>query len=73
MTFEVFAQALVPVFEDAVLTPETPFRDLPSWSSLAGLSLMAVVSDEFDVLLSGNDIRSATTLGELFEIINKKL
>ncbi|MCR5183888.1 MAG: hypothetical protein K6B46_04215 [Opitutales bacterium] len=72
MTFEKFSAALSPIFEGAFLEPSTRFRELPSWGSLAGLSMIAVIDDEFGVLLSGNDIRSADTAGELFELAVKK-
>ncbi len=62
-------------FEDteaSVFTPETKFRELEEWSSLIGLSVIAMVDEEYDVTLKGNDIKAANTVGELFEIVKNK-
>lgn len=62
-------------FEDTdanVFTPETKFRELDEWSSLTALSILAMVDEEYDVQLKGEDMRKANTLGELFEIVKEK-
>lgn len=62
-------------FEDtdvSVFTPETKFRELDEWSSLTALSILAMVDEEYDVQLKGEDMRKANTLGELFEIVKEK-
>ena len=38
----------------SVFTPATKYHDLEEWSSLIGLSVMAMVDDEYDVMLKGN-------------------
>jgi acyl carrier protein len=58
--------------EKGSLTAETKFHDLDEWSSLLGLSIIAMVDDEYDVQLKGDDIRNASTIGELFQIIESK-
>ena len=45
-----------------VLTPETEFRQLDDWSSLAALSIIAMVDEEF---------KNAKTIQDLFDQINK--
>lgn len=51
---------------------ETKFRDLNEWSSLIGLSVIAMIDDEFDVTMRGEDMRKANTVEELFEIVKSK-
>lgn len=68
---EKFAEA-VEVENPEALTPETNFRDLEEWSSLAALSIIALADEEFDVELSGNEMRKANTIQELFDIISNK-
>lgn len=68
---EKFAEA-VEVQAPANLTPETNFRDIDEWSSLAALSVIALADEEFDVELSGNEMRKANTIQELFDIISNK-
>lgn len=57
----------------SVFTPETRFRDLEEWSSLIGLSVIAMVDEEYDVTLKGNDIKMANTIQDLYEIVKSKL
>lgn len=63
-------------FEDteaSVFTPETKFRELEEWSSLIGLSVIAMVDEEYDVTLKGNDIKAANTIQDLYETVKAKL
>lgn len=59
--------------EASVFTPETRFRDLEEWSSIIGLSVIAMVDEEYDVALKGADMKAANTIGELYEIVKNKL
>lgn len=59
--------------EASVFTPETKFRKLEEWSSLIALSIIAMVDEEYDVTLKGDDMRSAETVEDLFNIVNGKL
>lgn len=55
------------------LSAETRFRELPEWNSLLALSLIALVEDEYDVLLKSADVRGSVTLGELADVVAKQL
>ena len=55
------------------LSAETRFRELPDWSSLAALTIIAMIDDEYDIVLKGEEMRSAKTIGELFNIVVSKL
>lgn len=69
--YEKFAEALD--MEDySGLTPETYFRELDEWSSLAALSVIAMADDEFEVELSGTELRSVETIQELYDLISSK-
>lgn len=54
------------------LTPETTFKELDSWSSLIALSVIAMVDDEYDVILKGDDIRNSKTIEDLFNIVKSR-
>lgn len=54
------------------LSLNTEFKELDDWSSLVALSIIAMADEEYDVLLSGNDIRAAKTLGDLLNLIKEK-
>lgn len=69
-----FIQKLGDVFEDTdlnTLKPETKFRDLPEWSSLSALSLIAVADEEFGKEISGSDIKNAQTIQDLYNLLSK--
>ncbi len=57
----------------SAFTPETEFRELDEWSSLIALSVIAMVDEEYDVLLKGDDMRAANTIDELYQIVKGKL
>lgn len=55
-----------------LFTPSTKFKELDEWSSLAALSIIAMVDDEYDVIIKGNDIINSDTIQDLFDIVEKK-
>lgn len=54
-------------------TSETVFKELDEWSSLTALSIIAMVDDEYDVKLKGDDIRNSVTIKDLFDIVKSKM
>ena len=56
----------------SVFTKDTVFKELDEWSSLLALSIIAMVDEEYGVALKGDDIRSANTIEDLFEIVKSK-
>lgn len=56
----------------SVFTAETKFHDLDEWSSLIALSIIAMVDEEYDVTLKGNDIKDAQTVEDLFNTVKAK-
>lgn len=59
--------------EESVFTAETKFRELDEWSSLLALSIIAMVDEEYDVQLKGDEMRSANTIQELFNLVESKI
>lgn len=53
-------------------TAETKFHDLEEWSSLIALSIIAMVDEEYDIALKGDDIRLAVTIEDLFNTVKSK-
>lgn len=56
----------------SVFTPETKFKELEEWSSLIALSVIAMVDEEYDVTLKGDDIRKSNTIEDLFNAVKAK-
>ena len=52
---------------------ETVFHELDEWSSLIGLSVIAMVDEEFDVALKGDDVKNAVTVEDLYKNAIAKL
>jgi acyl carrier protein len=51
---------------------ETAFHELEEWSSLIALSIIAMVDEEYDVTIKGDEMRSAVTIEDLFNIVKAK-
>lgn len=54
-----------------VLTPETEFRQLDEWSSLAALSIIAMIDEEYDKTIGSETFKRAKTIQDLFDLINQ--
>lgn len=50
----------------------TAFKELEEWSSLHALSIIAMVDEEYDVRIKGDDIRGANTIKDLFELVKSR-
>ena len=75
MEIKKFVELFAEQFDDtdaSVFTPETKFRELDEWSSLIALSIIAMVDDEYDVTLKGDDIRNSETIQDLFNLVQSK-
>ena len=47
-------------------------RQLDEWSSLAALSVMSMIDDEYDVQVTANEMRNANTIQDLINLIEEK-
>ena len=52
---------------------DTYFREIDEWSSLMALSVIAMVDEEYDVTIKGNDMRAADTIEDLYNIVKSKM
>ena len=71
-----FFMALEDAFDETNiedLTLETNFRELDEWSSITALSLIASIDDAFGVALSGDFIKSVSTLRDIFSEVQSKV
>ena len=50
----------------------TVFHDIEEWSSLIGLSVIAMVDEEFDVALRSDDVKTSVTVEDLYNKIISK-
>ena len=71
MVLQEFIDKLVEALEieDAsAVTGETCFRDLDEWSSLSVMLLIAFFDEEFEKEIGDKDIRSCTTIQDLYNL-----
>lgn len=54
------------------IVASTKFQELDEYSSLIALSLIAMIDEEYDVTIKGNDLRSAATVEDLFNTVKSK-
>ena len=75
-TLDEFVTLFAEQFEETdanEITATTAFHDLDEWSSLIGLSLIAMVDEEFDVALKGDDVKGSVTVEDLYKRVIEKL
>ena len=58
--------------ENQDITLQTKFRDLENWDSLSFLSVLAMLDEEYDVVIEGNDFRQLVTIEDLMNEIKKR-
>ena len=76
MDLEKFVENFASQFDETDLneiTAQTEFKSLEEWSSLLALSVIAMVDEEYDVQIKGDDIRSANTVEDLFNIVSNRM
>ena len=69
MDINSFIENFADQFDDldaSTLSGATVFKDLDEWSSMMALAVMAMVNEEYDVELKGDDIRKSNTIEDLF-------
>lgn len=72
----IFITSFEELFDDLepnTITAETVFRDIDEWSSLIALMVIAMADENYDVKLSGDDIRNSVTVSDLYEKVTSKL
>lgn len=76
MELNYFVTKFAEQFDDtdvSLFTPQTHFREIDEWSSLIALSIIAMVDEEYDVTLKGDDIRNSDTVEDVFNAVKAKL
>lgn len=58
--------------ERGSITSDTMLSDLEDWDSVAFLSFIALLDDEFDKQIQGSVIRQQKTVGDLMRLMEKE-
>ena len=75
MELKEFIENFKEVFDDEDLTGingDTFFKELDVWSSLSALSLIAMTDENYNVAITGYDIRKADTIEDLYNIVKSR-
>lgn len=58
--------------EPEEITAETEYHEIEEWSSLTGMSIIAMVKTQYKKTITGKEIRSCKTVGDLFNLVSSK-
>lgn len=75
MNLEDFIKVFANQFDDTdedIITAETKFHELDEWSSLTGMSVIAMAKTVYGKTITGKEIRECETVEDLFNLIASK-
>ena len=75
MELKDFITAFAEQFDDtdaSEITASTEFHELDEWSSLTGMSVIAMAKTQYGKTITGKEIRECDTVEDLFNLIASK-
>jgi acyl carrier protein len=69
---EEFLVEMAEILEEDTVNPSDELSDFESWDSLAGLSVVAMADANFGANIMAQDLRSAVTVEDLYQLIISK-
>jgi acyl carrier protein len=75
MELELFTTKFAECFHQtdaAHIKPETEFRKLDEWGSMMALIVIAMIDADYGRTITAEDLKTATTVSSLFEIVKNK-
>ena len=75
MELNEFVANFADLFDDtdpSEITASTVFHDLDEWSSLTGMSIIALAKTEYGKSITGAELRACITVEDVFNLINNK-
>lgn len=75
MELNVFLENFANQFDDtdaSEIKADTVFKDLEEWSSLIALSVIAMIDEEYDITIKGDDIRNSDTIEDLYNLVKSR-
>lgn len=67
-----FLAEMAEILEEDQVAPADELESFESWDSLAALSVLAMADTNFGVTLTAEEANSATTVGDLYQLIIAK-
>lgn len=72
MTLDEFVDAFADELDETPaeeVKAETAFKTLGEWGSLTALSIIAMIDENFDKMVTGADLTSVNTIEELYNLV----
>lgn len=70
-----FIEKFADIFDDIDVTSlngDTKFRELEDWDSIASLSVIGMVDEEYGVTFNADDMRACQTIEDLYNMVQSK-
>jgi acyl carrier protein len=67
-----FIELFLEQFDDEVtieVNQDTRFREIEGWTSLVALMVITMIDEEYGITITGDDMRSTSTIGELYNLV----
>jgi acyl carrier protein len=75
MLLNEFIEKLESEFEEmpkGTLKPDTDYRSIKGWSSMHALIIIAFIDINFNITLTGADLKSTKTVSDLYNLVQQK-
>ncbi|MDA9112788.1 acyl carrier protein [Gammaproteobacteria bacterium] len=56
-----------------IVTNELEYASIPQWDSIAHMTVIVGLEDEFDIMIETDDVIDMSSVDKAFEIVNKYL
>lgn len=76
MELKDFIEKFAEQFDDveiANLNADTKFREMDGWSSLVALMVITMIDEEYEITITGDDMKKQSTIGDLFNLVSSRL
>jgi acyl carrier protein len=76
MELKDFIEKFAEQFDDveiANLNADTKFREIDGWSSLVALMVITMIDEEYEITITGDDMKKQNTIGDLFNLVSSRL
>jgi acyl carrier protein len=67
---EQFIEELIEVFERDNIGPDDEFRDYEEWDSMAYLSIIAMIDENYDIVIPGEEFTKLDKVIDIYNYIN---
>lgn len=76
MELKDFIEKFAEQFDDVdvnTLSAETKFREIEGYTSLVALLIITMIDEEYNVTVTGDDMKKQVTIGDLFNLVLSRL